>query len=230
MASIDQITNELRAIALGTEPGSLIGTEDALTKRFGVSAPTLRKAIRQLEHEEVVDVRRGMRGGFFATRPSLQTATRVAGIFLGGHPESIDDAPRVFEALVPVLVDAVLASDRLNELQRFAEAPREPLPHQAYLRLVYEFSSLLHELADNLPLRLCLSILFQIGVSIIVEGKSLDPAGQSQHQQAQAALARALIAGDRDASIRHYRITGNMVLNGIKSTMDLQRRARASAG
>src|SRR5437868_859391 len=125
MPSIDQITNELRAIALGIEPGAMIGTEEALTRRFGVSGPTLRKAVRQLEHEEVVDVRRGMRGGFFASRPSLQTAARVAGIFLGGHAEAIDQAPQVFDALAPVLIDAVLASGRLDELQRFTTASAE---------------------------------------------------------------------------------------------------------
>jgi DNA-binding FadR family transcriptional regulator len=228
MSSIDHIVNELRAIALDLKEGDFIGTEEALTRRFGVSGPTLRKAIRQLEHEEVVAVRRGVRGGFFSHRPKLDTVIRVAGIYLGGHEGSIDDVPELVEALTPILVDSALRSPRLGELAPFAEPRDELLPHDQFIREVFAFATTLYDIAGNLPLRLCLSIFFRVGISVVIEERGgSDDAGQLLLQQTQSRFARALLDGDREAAIGHYRTISRLVFAGIKRSLEVQREARS---
>jgi GntR family transcriptional regulator len=50
-------------------PGTQLPTEAGLTQRFGVSRPTVRKAIQNLANRGLVEVRRG--NGTFATQPPL---------------------------------------------------------------------------------------------------------------------------------------------------------------
>ncbi len=63
-------------------PGDRLPSEDSLMGTFGVSRPTLREAIRLLEAEELLDVRRGAQGGPVVRRPSALPALRTAAAWL----------------------------------------------------------------------------------------------------------------------------------------------------
>jgi DNA-binding FadR family transcriptional regulator len=56
-----------------------------LQRRFGVGRNVLREAIRKLESQSIVVVRRGANGGVFVTEPSLEAAAFSAGIYLEFH-------------------------------------------------------------------------------------------------------------------------------------------------
>ena len=47
-------------------------TEEELAKRFGVSRPTIREALKRLAAQNLVRSRRGPTGGTFVNRPSLE--------------------------------------------------------------------------------------------------------------------------------------------------------------
>jgi GntR family transcriptional repressor for pyruvate dehydrogenase complex len=65
-------------ILAGTlRPGDRLPSEDSLMSSFGVSRPTLREAIRLLEADELLDVRRGARGGAVVRRQSALPALRT---------------------------------------------------------------------------------------------------------------------------------------------------------
>ena len=63
--------------------------------QFGVSRPTLRKAFRILEAEDLISVKRGSRGGARVTQPSLSVAARYVGLLLQVQGTTIAD---VYEA------------------------------------------------------------------------------------------------------------------------------------
>lgn len=67
---IDSAAARLRDIALQTPDGELLGSEDDVVNRLGVSKVTARQAARLLEREGVLLVKRGKKGGYFAARPS----------------------------------------------------------------------------------------------------------------------------------------------------------------
>ena len=69
---IDTAADQLREILLRQQEGEMIGSEDDLVARLGVSRVTVRQAARLLEREGVLRVRRGINGGYFASRPSVE--------------------------------------------------------------------------------------------------------------------------------------------------------------
>ncbi len=78
-------------IADGTlSPGTQLPTENDLTERFGVSRPTVRKAVQNLVSRGLVEIQRGK--GTYVTRPKMtQELTTLSGFVedmqaLGRHP------------------------------------------------------------------------------------------------------------------------------------------------
>lgn len=69
--------------------------ETELMEIFGVSRPTLREALRVLEAESLIRVRRGARGGARAQKMSADLVSRYAGMLLQSRGTTVGD---VYEA------------------------------------------------------------------------------------------------------------------------------------
>jgi DNA-binding FadR family transcriptional regulator len=69
----------LRDLILRRElvPGDRLLSESQLMSQYGVSRPTLREALRLLEAQELLEVRRGSRGGGVVRAPSRGPATEA---------------------------------------------------------------------------------------------------------------------------------------------------------
>lgn len=81
-SSIDVAAATLRDIALASPDGGLIGSEDGIVETLKVSRVTVRQAARLLEREGVLSVRRGINGGYFASRPSVEMVETVVCAYL----------------------------------------------------------------------------------------------------------------------------------------------------
>lgn len=75
----------------GDEDEWLLGSEDEILAQLGVSRPTLRQASRILEQEQLLSVRRGIRGGLYGRRPTAQSVTRIAAVFLRSDRTTYED-------------------------------------------------------------------------------------------------------------------------------------------
>jgi DNA-binding FadR family transcriptional regulator len=71
--------------------GDALPAESELMERFGVSRPTLREAIRVLEMESLLRMRRGSRGGALVTAPDPRVAARAVGVLLQLRGVSLKD-------------------------------------------------------------------------------------------------------------------------------------------
>lgn len=58
--------------------GTFLGNENDLLAQFGISRPTFRQSVRMLELEQVLEVRRGPDGGYYARKPSMSVIGRIA--------------------------------------------------------------------------------------------------------------------------------------------------------
>jgi GntR family transcriptional repressor for pyruvate dehydrogenase complex len=81
--------------------GEFLQPETVLTARFGVSRPTLREALRILESEGLIEIRRGSRGGATVRPPDGELAARQTGLLLeyrGATLSQVFDVAAVIES------------------------------------------------------------------------------------------------------------------------------------
>jgi DNA-binding FadR family transcriptional regulator len=78
------VAEALRARVLRRDlvPGDRLPPESELMTQYGVSRPTLREALRLLEAQELLEVRRGARGGGVIRTPSTTPAAEAITLWL----------------------------------------------------------------------------------------------------------------------------------------------------
>ena len=81
-STIEAAASRLRSIVLETQEDSLLGSEEELIAKLGVSRATVRQVARLLEREGLLRVRRGINGGYFAGRPNLHTVETTVSAYL----------------------------------------------------------------------------------------------------------------------------------------------------
>jgi DNA-binding FadR family transcriptional regulator len=117
---IDAAAAKLRTIALDAADGALIGSEESLVARLGVSRATVRQVARLLEREGLLRVRRGINGGYFAARPDETTIENAVSAYL----DTLDMDPEDITTVASVLwietmrKAASLRTEQARELAR----------------------------------------------------------------------------------------------------------------
>lgn len=116
-----QVVATLRQEILKGADGVFLGSEQELLARFGISRPTLRQVARVLESDELLLVRRGIYGGYFGRRPTLQWAGRAAAAYLRVRSTS---ASALLTAMNTATRDIVRLAAQANvRAQRESESP-----------------------------------------------------------------------------------------------------------
>jgi GntR family transcriptional repressor for pyruvate dehydrogenase complex len=93
-----------REILCRSESDSFIGLEEELIARFKVSKPTFRQAAKMLEHEQILLIKRGARGGFFARPPTEKMVSHMAAMVLAARGATLRQIAAVAG---PLTVEAV---------------------------------------------------------------------------------------------------------------------------
>jgi GntR family transcriptional regulator, transcriptional repressor for pyruvate dehydrogenase complex len=89
-------------IVAGTLPdGSLLPKQDQLIDEFKVSRPSFREALRILESEGLLSVRRGNVGGAQVHAPTPANAARTLGLVLQARNVALDDLAAALDAIEP---------------------------------------------------------------------------------------------------------------------------------
>ncbi|MCT7657177.1 FadR/GntR family transcriptional regulator [Mycobacterium deserti] len=147
-----------RQIILGElSEGESFPPEGELLADLGVSKPTLRQAIRILESESLVSVRRGPRGGIHVSVPRVETAAGYAATVLEYRRTTTADLFEAAAALEGPCVAMLARSHTADQLHRLraavvAEADAADDPQRLVL-LESDFHRLLIECAGNTTLR-----------------------------------------------------------------------------
>ena len=155
------IANELRRLVVCEgKPGDYLMAERLLIERFGVSRPTLREALRILESEGLLDIRRGIKGGATIRDPSIDDLALRVGAFLQMRRTTYEDLFSVRKIIEPSA--ARLAAERVGGtggaavlepyLEREALAIADPAsePHQS--EAIGSFHDAVLELAGSTTL------------------------------------------------------------------------------
>jgi GntR family transcriptional repressor for pyruvate dehydrogenase complex len=100
----EQVASALREriLAGGILDGSTLPKQDELVAEFGVSHPSVREALRILETEGFITVRRGNRGGATVHAPDIGTAGYALGLTLQAMQVKIPDLGAALATLEPL--------------------------------------------------------------------------------------------------------------------------------
>lgn len=85
--------------------------QEELFEEFGVSMPSIREALRILETEGLVTVRRGARGGALVHRPEPTTAAYVIGLLMQANEIPIADLAAAVRQIEPLCAGMCAARD-----------------------------------------------------------------------------------------------------------------------
>jgi DNA-binding FadR family transcriptional regulator len=98
-STIDIAASGLRTLVHAVAPGALLGSEETLIEQLGVSRATVRQVARLLEREGLLRVKRGINGGYFATRPDVRTIENTVSAYLEMVDTDVKDTTVVGSAL-----------------------------------------------------------------------------------------------------------------------------------
>jgi GntR family transcriptional regulator, transcriptional repressor for pyruvate dehydrogenase complex len=105
--------------------GDMLPPLDRLVKEFGVSAPSLREALRVLESEGLITVRRGSTGGAVVHRPKAEAVAYMLGLVLQAERAPVTDLVGALGHLEPLCARLCAErSDRRGVVNRLGRSLR----------------------------------------------------------------------------------------------------------
>jgi GntR family transcriptional regulator, transcriptional repressor for pyruvate dehydrogenase complex len=204
------VAGELRRRILAGElaDGAQLPKQEQLLSEHGVSAPTLREALRILESEGLVRVRRGKRGGAVVYRPTSATAAYAIAKVLEADDVALADVALALQALEPVCLelaarreDRHAAVSRLRALHEQAVAAFDD--PERYRSLSHELHKGFVEASGSETLALLVGALEALWLAHARErAKPVAEEVRRSHLAAHAAIIEAVERGDAEAARR----------------------------
>ena len=158
-----------RRIVLGDLPeGAALPNETELMTQYEVSRPTLREALRILETESLISVKRGAGGGARVAHPDPSVAARHAATVLRIQGTTLADVFTARSIIEPASIDLLVARARqdpavIEPLRRLhAESTATRHDAQRYAMLAARFHEQVIELVGNKTLTLIGLVLLGI--------------------------------------------------------------------
>ena len=161
------VADELRRRILDGEldDGSLLPKQEDLIAEFGVSRPSVREALRILEAEGLVSVRRGKLGGAVVHRPAAANAAYTLGLVLRAQNVAVGDVSAALRHIEPVCAAlCALRDDRATAvvppLRAVHEAARACIDSvHEFVVVSRQFHEVLVERCGNATLKLVVGTL-----------------------------------------------------------------------
>lgn len=186
------------------EPGDRIGLKSDLQDEFEVAGPTLDQALKLLENDGLIALRRGPKGGVFVARsePVLRLGSKA---LWARNASSLGENIELREALTSLLgVSAARSPTRSPErLSALADiASRLEIAEISFdaQRLIWQGHRLLVELSDNATLRVIYLNLLDAAEALIIRVEfpttGQEASRERRRLQAHANLFRAVVDGD----------------------------------
>lgn len=145
----EHAVNQIRAVIESgdLEPGDRLPTEQDLSQDLDVSRSSIREALRVLEAEGLIEVRRGS-GAFVAPRTSWNTSTRSAvAAWIGQREEALQQLLEVreyIEGLTARLAAASAKTPLIKELRGIVEEQASCCPEGPDVDLIAELDNRFH--------------------------------------------------------------------------------------
>lgn len=174
----DMVSDQLKRSIFDGEykPGERIPTEYKLVEIFGVSRVIVREAIRNLEREGLIGIKRGPKGGAFVQSMKHDAVSQIVKDFFTLGKGTVADIMEVRLEMEPIV--AGLAAERATreDIQILAEAI-DGLPHAPgddYVAANVNFHRILARCSHNPIYDILVNILLDFTEDLILKIKPAD--------------------------------------------------------
>ena len=219
-----------RMVVDGTlKDGDFLPNEAELMAHFSVSRPTLREAVRVLESERLVEVRRGSRTGARVRVPGPEIVARPAGLLLELSGATIADlltAKSGIEPMAARLLAEAGSVEAFDELDQTLEALIEQGWQSGRLaETTGAFHLRVVQLSGNATLSIVAGMLHEITVRhtafVFKERRPVSKADYDKLMRSYRKLMQYLRAGDAPGAEAHWRkhldTSRELLLTGLES-------------
>ncbi|MDQ2648769.1 MAG: FCD domain-containing protein [Actinomycetota bacterium] len=194
------------------QDGESLPPEAALIETYGVSRPTFREALRILQSESLISIRRGSRGGARVNAPMIDPIARHAGYVLQHQATTLEDVYEARRILEPpaaaMLATTPKATKKALREALAVEQEAAALDPKTYARASADFHEAVMRLAGNNTLALFAGILHGIidrhSETVYRDEKDI-PGRRSRSDAAHAKLVELVEAGDVAGAEAHWR-------------------------
>lgn len=198
---VPQTVAKLRDLIFTHPPGELIGSLADLAGMLGVGIVTVQQAARVLEHEGLLDVRRGPGGGYFGRRPDIATLERSLTAYLRSETSSQAEVVEITSLLFNELCAAAARCedqrqfDRLGQIRLAIDACADL---SGITRLERELQELLFRMVRRPLFELLTRVALQHADIQQAEGSAKQGLGFEQWKESRLHIIAAILARDPD--------------------------------
>jgi GntR family transcriptional regulator, transcriptional repressor for pyruvate dehydrogenase complex len=209
--------------------GDFLPNEAELMAHFGVSRPTLREAVRVLESERLVEVRRGSRTGARVCVPGPEIVARPAGLLLELSGATIADVMVARAGIEPMAARLLAESGTPEAFDELDQLLVEHIPAGWQSGRLAETTGDFHrrvvELSGNTTLGIIAGMLHEITVRhtafVFKEGRPVSKADYDKLMRSYRRLMQLLRSGDSAAAEAHWRkhldVARSLMLEGLET-------------
>lgn len=149
---VQATADRLRDMIFTHEPDERIGSLNGLAEALGVGIVTVQQAARVLEHEGILEVRRGPGGGYYGRRPDAASLERSLAAYMRAQPQSWEEALDITSLLFNELCAAAAGctDDALHdELRAFDTRVDDCASEADMATLELDFQDLLFRMVER---------------------------------------------------------------------------------
>lgn len=196
----------LRERIFAAEPGDQIGGLQELAKELEVGIVTLQQAARILEHEGLLDVRRGPGGGYFGRRPDSETLERALSAYLRSQSESSTEVLHITSLLFNELCAAAAKCEDEAHFIQLSQLAEE-IAGCADELLIGPLEERLQNLLFRMVNRPFFELLTRVALQVAHSNYGLRAAlgrgfGLDRWKNSRVVIIRAIV--ERDAELAHF--------------------------
>jgi DNA-binding FadR family transcriptional regulator len=225
-----KIAQALRKLSLSNPEKTFLGSEKELIARLGASRPTFRQAVNLLEHQGLLSIGRGVKGGLYSQRPSIVTVIESAAIYLMTQETTLSNLWLATDAMMieAVKLAAECSDDRLHceageMLGRFCLIEHESQTLAAFEEDELAMITLICRMSKSPPVDLLLRALYSVGLKAfpsIFDGRE----DLMQYRRtARIKLLKAIAAGDPKLAARVTSKNAEVSRSHVSDTLLQQR-------
>lgn len=227
-AAIEIATRLRLLIVQSARPGDVLPSERVLVERFSVSRPTVREALRVLEVEGLVEIRRGVYGGATVRDVGTTDMARMFGVYLQRQGATVRD---LFD--FRLLVEPEAAAQAATKYAQMARTRPLDLPlanldsatdPESIASGLSEFHDKVMEIANNKALSAVLLLLREVirqhyTTGLASQDRVTRVEWAMESRRAHAKIYKAIQAGDSKGAAEAMRRHLNAIRRGLDGSV-----------